>query len=64
MVEYTHRRCGGEQSQEEAKELLGWDQYQGRLWAGFHRHAVTALVAYSFLVWLAWHERPSTRRPG
>jgi hypothetical protein len=49
---------------EEAKELLGWDQYQGRLWEGFHRQAVTVMLAYSFLVWLEWHERPLRRRPG
>src|SRR5262249_26442042 len=40
MVDYAHRRCWVAQYHEEAKELLGWDQYQGRLWAGFHRHAV------------------------
>jgi SRSO17 transposase len=64
MVEYTHRRCWVEQYHEEAKELLGWDQYQGRLWEGFHRQAVTVMLAYSFLVWLEWHERSNTRRPG
>jgi SRSO17 transposase len=64
MVEYAHRRPWVEQYQEEATELLGWDQYQGRLWEGFHRHAVTVMLAYSFLVWLEWHERPSTRRRG
>jgi len=64
MVEYAHRRCWGEQYQEEAKELLGGDQYQGRLWAGFHRQAVTVMLASSFLVWLEWRERPYTRRPG
>ena len=31
---------------------MGWDQYQGRLWPGFHWHAVTVMLAYSFLVWL------------
>jgi len=64
MVEYAHRRCWVEQYHEEAKELLGWDQYQGRLWEGFHRQAVTVMLAYSFLVWREWHERSSTRRPG
>ena len=32
-----HRRHWVEQFHEEAKGLLGWDQYQGRLWTGFHR---------------------------
>ncbi|MDQ3831647.1 MAG: IS701 family transposase [Candidatus Tectomicrobia bacterium] len=64
MVEYAHRRPWVEQYHEEAKELLGWDQYQGRLWEGFHRQAVTVMLAYSFLVWLEWQERQQQRRPG
>jgi SRSO17 transposase len=50
MVEYAHRRHWVERYHEEAKGLLGWDQYQGRLWPGFHRHAVSVMLAYSFLV--------------
>src|SRR3984893_10635396 len=64
MVEYAHRRYGVEQFHEEAKGLLGWDQYQGRLWPGFHRHAVSVMLAYSFLVWQEWHDRPKSARPG
>src|SRR5262249_51071381 len=36
-VEYAHRRHWVEQYHEEAKTELGWDQYQGRRWDGFHR---------------------------
>jgi len=57
MVEYAHRRHWVEQYHEEAKGELGWDQYQGRLWQGFHRHAVLVMVSYSFLVWLEWRQR-------
>lgn len=64
LVEYAHRRHWVEQYHEEAKTLLGWDQYQGRLWTGFHRHAVTVMLAYSFLVWREWHQRPQRSRPG
>src|SRR5205085_6668057 len=64
IVEYAHRRHWVEQYHEEAKELLGWDQYQGRLWPGFHRHAVTVMLAYSFLVWQEWQQRPQRTRPG
>jgi SRSO17 transposase len=64
LVEYAHRRHWVEQYHEEAKELLGWDQYQGRLWPGFHRHAVTVMLAYSFLVWQEWQQRPQRTRPG
>jgi SRSO17 transposase len=49
---------------EEAKGELGWDQYQGRLWPGFHRHAVTVTLAYRFLVWLERRERRGRRRQG
>jgi SRSO17 transposase len=64
MVEYTHRRYWVEQYHEEAKTELGWDQYQGRLWHGFHRNAVTVMLAYSFLVWLDLRQRSQQRRVG
>src|SRR5262249_11086958 len=57
MVEYAHRRYGVEQFHEEAKGLLGWDQYQGRLWPGFHRNSVLVMLAYSFLVIQEWQQR-------
>jgi SRSO17 transposase len=64
MVEYAHRRHWVEQYHEEAKGLLGWDQYQGRLWPGFHRHAVCVMLAYSFLVWQEWRQRQERSLPG
>ncbi len=64
MVEYAHRRHWVEQYHEEAKDLLGWDQYQGRRWSGFHRHAVLIMLSYSFLIWLEWREREKRRLPG
>lgn len=57
LVEYAHRRHWVEQYHEEAKGELGWDQYQGRSWGGFHRHAVSVMLSYSFLVWLEWRMR-------
>jgi SRSO17 transposase len=62
LVEYAHRRHWVEQYHEEAKTELGWDQYQGRRWDGFHRHALTVMLSYSFLVWLEWRGR--AQRPG
>ena len=56
-MEYAHRRYGVEQFHEEAKGLLGWDQYQGRLWTGFHRNSVLVMLAYSFLVQQEWEQR-------
>ncbi len=64
MVEYAHRRHWVERYHEEAKGLLGWDQYQGRLWVGFHRHAVSVMLAYSFLVWQEWRQRQKRTRRG
>jgi SRSO17 transposase len=57
LASVAHRRHAIEQFHEEAKGELGWNQYQGRLWPGFHRHAVTVMLAYSFLVWLELRER-------
>jgi SRSO17 transposase len=57
MAEYAHRRWGVEQFHEQSKGLLGWDQYQGRLWPGFHRNSVLVMLAYSFLVKQEWRHR-------
>lgn len=75
MLEYAHRRHWVEQYYEEAKGELGWDQFQGRRmpcmagpparrYDAFHRHAVTVMLSYSFLVWLEWRERRPVRRRG
>lgn len=32
-----------------AKDELGWNHYEGRLWHGLHRHALLVFLAYSFL---------------
>jgi SRSO17 transposase len=64
LVEYAHRRHWVEQYHEEAKTELGWDQYQGRRWDGFHRHALTVMLSYSFLVWLEGREREQCKKSG
>ncbi len=64
LVEYAHRRHWIEQYYEEAKQLLGWDQFQGRRYDAFHRHAVTVMLSYSFLVWQERRTREQHRRPG
>jgi len=64
LVEYAHRRHWVEQYHEEAKTELGWDQYQGRRWDGFHRHAITVMLSYSFLVWLESREREQRKGSG
>jgi SRSO17 transposase len=64
LVEYAHRRHWVEKYHEEAKGLLGWDQYQGRLWQGFHRNSVLVMLAYSFLVRQEWAGRQQVSRRG
>ena len=64
LVEYAHRRHWVEQYHEEAKTELGWDQYQGRRWDGFHRHAVLVMVSYSFLVWVEARSRGQRQGSG
>jgi len=60
----AHRRHAIEQFHEEATGELGWDQYQGRLWPGFHRHAVPVRLADSCLGWLEPRPRQRHTRPG
>ena len=66
-MEYAHRRHHIERFHQDAKDELGWDQYQGRLWHGFHRHATLVMLSYSFLVWQEWQARqqqaPTRGRP-
>jgi SRSO17 transposase len=64
LVEYAHRRHWVEQYHAEAKTELGGDQYQGRRWDGFHRHAITVMLSYSFLVWLEGRERQQRQVSG
>jgi SRSO17 transposase len=64
MVEYAHRRHWVEQFHEESKTLLGWDQYQGRFWRGFHRQAFLVMLAFSFMVWSEWQHRLAQHRAG
>ena len=64
LVEYAHRRHQVERFHQDAKTLLGWDQYQGRGWEGFHRHAILVMLAYSFLVEQEWQQRAQRGNPG
>jgi SRSO17 transposase len=64
LVDYAPRRDAIEPWHEEAKEELGWDQSQGRLWPGFHRQAVTGMLAMSFLLGLALRQRQSHANRG
>ncbi|MER8760426.1 IS701 family transposase [Mesorhizobium sp. M0976] len=38
-----------EQAHQQLKEELGLDHFEGRSWAGLHRHALMTIMAYAFL---------------
>ncbi len=61
LAGYAHRRPAIEPFHAEANGALAGDQDQGRLWPGFHRHAVTVMLADRVLVWLS--ERQQQCRP-
>jgi SRSO17 transposase len=57
LVEYAHRRWIIDRYYEDAKNELGWGDYQGRKWIGFHRHGIIVMLTYSFMTWLEWIHR-------
>jgi SRSO17 transposase len=63
MVEYVHRRWHIDRFYEDAKNELGWGEYQGRKWVGFHRHTIIVMITYSFLAWREWKHRHSAPGP-
>lgn len=49
LVEFAHRRHEIERYYQDAKDELGLNHYEGRLWHGLHRHLVLVMWAYSWL---------------
>jgi SRSO17 transposase len=62
LVGYIHQRWQIERFHQDSKQLLGWDDYQGRLFQGFHRNSILVMLAYSFLVHKEWHHRQQAPR--
>ncbi|PTX47512.1 DDE family transposase [Melghirimyces profundicolus] len=52
MVRWGHRRWAIERYFQDAKELRGMDEYQGRHWQGLHRHLAVVNLAYTWLLHL------------
>ncbi len=49
IVELAHSRWIIERFYQDAKGEVGLDDYEGRLWSGFHRHVALCMLAHSYL---------------
>ncbi len=50
LVEISKMRWRIERDYQELKQELGLDHFEGRLWRGFHHHAILCIAAYGFLI--------------
>jgi len=63
LVELAHVRWVIERFYQDAKGELGLDDYEGRLWTGFHRHVALVMLAHCYLALRQSYGSPVTE-PG
>ena len=63
LIELLHVRWVIERFYQDAKGELGLDDYEGRLWHGFHRHIALVMLAHSYLT-LTQSYGPAQLHPG
>jgi len=49
LVRYAHLRWAIERFHEDAKQVLGLDQFEGRTWKGWHHHVTIVLLTHAFI---------------
>ena len=63
LVELAHSRWVIERFYQDAKGELGLDDYEGRLWTGFHRHTALVMLAHCYLTLRQSYGPEITRAP-
>lgn len=49
LVRWAHTRWAIEQFHRNTKQALGWGEFEGRTWQGWHHHASMVLLAHAFV---------------
>ena len=57
LIRACKQRWRIEHDYRELKTGLGLDHYEGRKWAGWHRHVTLVAAAHGFLTWLRHHPK-------